>query len=403
MKPTRRMLAIIAAGLALVLAAVPAFADPNDEQARVQRELEQTRAALESAAAAEAFAEANAKLPALQQALADAQGVLSGARARQVTAGKAVAQAGADLAAAGVAVTATTQAVDSTRDDIGRFAAASFMGRDVAGLQYMLSADDPAGFVSGLTYLDYVSAAQRKALERYSEAKVEARNAENVQAGFKRAADQAKAEADAALFAATQAEAQAAQAESEVAAMVAQRQQALRIAESEKANTEARYAELQAESDRIAAEIRALAAGGGPTFTGGRLPMPVNGWKSSDFGMRYDPFYNVWQLHAGVDFAAPGGTAIWAVEAGNVFRAGWNGGYGNYTCIYHGTYQGQGFATCYAHQSQILVSAGQQVERGQVIGLVGTTGASTGTHLHFEVRLDGNPVDPVPWLPSCLC
>jgi murein DD-endopeptidase MepM/ murein hydrolase activator NlpD len=407
-KPTRRMLAIIAAGLALVLAAVPAFADPNDEQARAQRELEQTRAALESAsaqvaAAAEAFAEANAKLPALQQALADAQGVLSGARARQVTAGKAVAQAGADLAAAGVAVTTATQTVDSTRDDIGRFAAASFMGRDVAGLQYMLSADDPAGFVSGLTYLDYVSAAQRRALERYSEAKVEARNAENVQAGFKRAADQAKAEADAALFAATQAEAHAAQAESEVAAMVAQRQQALQIAESEKANTEARYAELQAESDRIAAEIRALAAGGGPTFTAGRLPMPVNGWKSSDFGMRYDPFYNVWQLHAGVDFAAPGGTTIWAVEAGNVFRAGWNGGYGNYTCIYHGTYQGQGFATCYAHQSQILVSAGQQVERGQVIGLVGTTGASTGTHLHFEVRLDGNPVDPVPWLPSCLC
>ena len=131
--------------------------------------------------------------------------------------------------------------------------------------------------------------------------------------------------------------------------------------------------------------------------------MPVNGWKSSDFGMRFDPFYQVWQLHAGVDFAAPGGAPIWAVESGNVFRAGWNGGYGNYTCIYHGTYQGQGFATCYAHQSQILVSVGQQVQRGQVVGLVGTTGASTGTHLHFEVRLDGNPVDPVPWLPACLC
>jgi murein DD-endopeptidase MepM/ murein hydrolase activator NlpD len=277
------------------------------------------------------------------------------------------------------------------------------MGRDVAGLQYMLSAEDPAGFVSGLTYLDYVGAAQRKALARYSQARVEARDAENVRAGFKRVADQAKAEADGALFAATRAEAQAAQAEGEVAAMVAQRQQALQVAEAEKAGTEARYAELQAESERIAAEIRALAADGGPTFTAGRLPMPVNGWKSSDFGMRYDPFYNVWQLHAGVDLAAPGGAPIWAVEAGNVFRAGWNGGYGNYTCIYHGTYQGQGFATCYAHQSQILVSAGQQVGRGQVIGLVGTTGASTGNHLHFEVRLDGNPVDPVPWLPPCLC
>jgi murein DD-endopeptidase MepM/ murein hydrolase activator NlpD len=185
--------------------------------------------------------------------------------------------------------------------------------------------------------------------------------------------------------------------------MVAQREQALKVAESERAATEARLAELQAESERIAEEIRALAAAGGPTFTSGTLPMPVNGWKSSDFGMRFDPFYQVWQLHAGVDLAAPGGTPIWAVEAGDVFRAGWNGGYGNYTCIYHGLYQGQGFATCYAHQSQIMVFVGQHVQRGEVIGLVGTTGASTGTHLHFEVRLDGNPVDPVPWLPGCLC
>lgn len=84
-------------------------------------------------------------------------------------------------------------------------------------------------------------------------------------------------------------------------------------------------------------------------------------------------------------------------------RAGWNGGYGNYTCVYHGTYQGKGFATCYAHQSAILVKAGQQVRQGDVIGRVGTTGASTGNHLHFEVRLDGTPVNPVPWLPACLC
>lgn len=407
-KATGRFVAIIASGLALLLTAVPASADPNEEQTRVEQELAQTRATLENAsaqveAAAEAFTEANARLPGLQQALADAQGVLAGAKARQVTAAKAVSQATSDLASAGVVVDSAAHAVDTTREEIGHFAAASFMGRDVAGLQTMLSADDPAGFVTGLTYLDYVSAAQRRALDRYKVAKIDARNAENVQAGFKLAADQAKADADDALGQAVQAEAQAALAQADVLATVAQRQSALDVAEQQKADTEARYAELQAESDRIAAALRALAAAGGPTFTAGRLPMPVIGWKSSDFGMRYDPFYNVWQLHAGVDLAAPGGTVIWAAEAGDVVQAGWNGGYGNYTCIYHGLYQGQGFATCYAHQSQLLVSAGQHVERGQVIGLVGTTGASTGTHLHFEVRLDGTPVDPVPWLPGCLC
>jgi murein DD-endopeptidase MepM/ murein hydrolase activator NlpD len=250
------------------------------------------------------------------------------------------------------------------------------MGRDVAGLDAMMSAQDPAAFVSSLTYFDYIGNAQRKALASVTQARTEARNAENRQVGYKLAADRAVAEADAAVAQAAAAEDQAAQAEAAVAAMVAQREQALQGRRVRARGDRARLAELQAESERIAEEIRALAAAGGPTFTSGTLPMPVNGWKSSDFGMRFDPFYQVWQLHAGVDLAAPGGTPIWAVEAGDVFRAGWNGGYGNYTCIYHGLYQGQGFATCYAHQSQIMVFVGQHVQRGEVIGLVGTTGAS---------------------------
>ena len=169
------------------------------------------------------------------------------------------------------------------------------------------------------------------------------------------------------------------------------------MAEEERAATEQRLAELQAESDRIAAEIRALAAGGGPVLrAGARLLMPVQGGrKTSDFGNRFDPFYERWQLHAGVDIAVAGGAPIYASAAGKVFRAGWNGGYGNYTCIYHGTQSGKGVATCYAHQSAILVSLNQQVNMGDIIGRVGTTGASTGNHLHFEVRLDGDPGGPV--------
>jgi len=111
--------------------------------------------------------------------------------------------------------------------------------------------------------------------------------------------------------------------------------------------------------------------------------------------MRYDPYFNRWQLHAGNDYAAPGGAAIWSADSGLVVRTGWNGGYGNFTCIYHGELSdGRGIATCYAHQSSILVNVGQRVSRGQIIGRVGTTGASTGNHLHFEVRVDGTPVKP---------
>jgi murein DD-endopeptidase MepM/ murein hydrolase activator NlpD len=86
-----------------------------------------------------------------------------------------------------------------------------------------------------------------------------------------------------------------------------------------------------------------------------------------------------------------------------VVRAGPAGGNGNYTCVSHGLYQGQNLSTCYGHQSAILVSVGQSVHHGQLIGRVGSTGASTGSHLHFEVRLNGSPVQPLNWLPACLC
>ena len=133
-------------------------------------------------------------------------------------------------------------------------------------------------------------------------------------------------------------------------------------------------------------------------YGGGKLRRPVPGRVGSPFGNRFDPVYHVWQLHAGVDMAAASGTAIVAAADGRVTRAGWAGGYGNYTCIDHGQFDGQRLTTCYAHQSAILVRPGQQVSAGQVIGRVGSTGASTGPHLHFEVRLGGRPVDPVPWI-----
>jgi hypothetical protein len=134
------------------------------------------------------------------------------------------------------------------------------------------------------------------------------------------------------------------------------------------------------------------------TYTGGRLLRPLAGPITSLFGNRQDPYYHVWQLHAGVDLGAPAGTAIHAAAPGRVTQAGWSGGYGNYTCIDHGQVDGQRLSTCYAHQQRILVTPGQQVGAGDVIGQVGSTGASTGPHLHFEVRLGGRPVDPMPWI-----
>ena len=143
--------------------------------------------------------------------------------------------------------------------------------------------------------------------------------------------------------------------------------------------------------ERDQAEVQQRLSGipAGPATRGsGGLVIPTNGTFTSPFGMRWG------RLHAGVDIAAPTGTAIRAAASGRVAIAGMTGGYGNYTCIQHGG----SLSTCYAHQSRIGVSVGQSVSSGQVIGAVGNTGNSTGAHLHFETRQGGSPVDPMGYL-----
>ncbi|MEA2439708.1 MAG: hypothetical protein QOH76_1132 [Thermoleophilaceae bacterium] len=154
---------------------------------------------------------------------------------------------------------------------------------------------------------------------------------------------------------------------------------------------------LEQKQAQITARLQATAAGvtpgpAGPIRRGsGNFIWPVNGSISSGFGMRWG------RLHAGVDIPAATGTPIRAAAAGTVAFTqpeSSSGGYGNYTCIQHGG----GISTCYAHQSQFGTSAGAHVSQGQVIGYVGNTGHSFGSHLHFEVRVNGAPVDPLGYL-----
>ena len=156
----------------------------------------------------------------------------------------------------------------------------------------------------------------------------------------------------------------------------------------------ARKADFEAEYDAVQAQISASVSRGNPTPGNHRFSWPVNGPITSPFGYRNDPVLGGNRLHAGVDIAASQGTPIKAAGDGVVKMAGVNGGYGNWTLIDHGG----GLATGYGHQSRIAVSIGQHVSTGEVIGYVGSTGASTGPHLHWEVRVNGNPVDPMGWV-----
>ena len=118
---------------------------------------------------------------------------------------------------------------------------------------------------------------------------------------------------------------------------------------------------------------------------------------TSGYGVRSDPFKGSAAMHAGIDLSGPSGTAIYATADGIVSSAGWhNGGYGNLIKIDHG----RGIETRYAHLSSVGVRPGQPIKRGELIGRMGSTGRSTGSHLHYEVRVDGRAVNPVPFMKS---
>ncbi|WCC79747.1 peptidoglycan DD-metalloendopeptidase family protein [Cutibacterium equinum] len=132
--------------------------------------------------------------------------------------------------------------------------------------------------------------------------------------------------------------------------------------------------------------------------TGVLLSKPLNGPVTSPFGMRFHPILHVWKLHTGVDFGAPCGTPVGASAPGKVIFAGYVGGYGNRVEVDHGVIAGKHVTTTYSHLSVIGVRVGQQVDVHQAVALSGTTGYSTGCHLHYEVVVNGQFTDPLPWL-----
>lgn len=167
---------------------------------------------------------------------------------------------------------------------------------------------------------------------------------------------------------------------------------ALQAVVRERAAAERAIRDLEEDSRRLEALLRSLQSG---AAAGGRLVlagfvMPLRGAVTSRFGFRRHPIFRLRQFHQGVDIAAPRGTPVVAASGGRVLFADWYGGYGKLVVLDHG----QGLSSLYGHLSVILVRPGQTVARGQVIGRVGSTGYSTGPHLHYEIRQHGRPVDP---------
>ena len=167
---------------------------------------------------------------------------------------------------------------------------------------------------------------------------------------------------------------------------------------TERTSYEQAERQLERESQQLIADINRLV--GKDSFSGYTLPgsgifaYPLRGRLTSPFGLRRHPIFKVVSFHSGVDLAAPNGTPIMASDSGRVIFNGWYGGYGKVVIVDHG----MDYSTLYAHLSRTSVSRGKNIQQGDIVGYEGQTGYSTGPHLHFEVRRNGRPQNPLNYL-----
>lgn len=262
-------------------------------------------------------------------------------------------------------------------------------------LSVLLSSDGYSDFATRSEYIDRIHQADEGVVERVSELRDEAKRTVarlgEAKGEIEAARDTIAAREEALAEARESAEARQVQ----LVSVRAERQEALARIEHHVDNFGAKVQAIQQEiAEQINESSSAAPLPAGP-FTGSigssGLIWPVEGVITSGFGPRWGSF------HPGIDIGVPEGTPIHAAASGTVVLLqpeAESGGYGNYTCVDHGG----GLSTCYAHQTSFATSIGASVSQGEVIGYVGNTGFSTGPHLHFEVRVNGEPVDPMGYL-----
>jgi murein DD-endopeptidase MepM/ murein hydrolase activator NlpD len=393
----------------------------RDELDRLGDEIADTQVAQDDAATRLAVAEADlasvsAKLDARQSDLEAVQATLADAEARLAEAEAAHTQALTVAANAEDRAVRTSRLADQEQVELDRQAAVIYKhGRATEVSRWLVavrSADTISDFGRTSRLLRDASAEQMRVIDRMSalrqraEAASAKAQAARVQAELRadeaereraEVADLVEAQQEIVASARRLADAQRAavrRVESERAALAAQADR-LTVAET---RTASELEELEEAEARLERELQALLAK--PKVSGpapGMLMFPTAGRVGSRFGYRIHPIYGYARLHAGIDVGAPTGQVIVAAESGQVVRAGWCGGYGYCTVIAHGG----GMATLYAHQSRLAVGVGAWVSMGQTIGYIGSTGLSTGPHLHFEVRINGSPTDPCAYLSEC--
>ena len=274
--------------------------------------------------------------------------------------------------------------LDSKEAILDNRVAAIYKNRGSSFFEILFKSKSFIEFLSKLKLMNLLAAQDAKIIEDIKEKKNATLSIKQSIMELKKKQDEQKSSLEKLV---TQAE----QKKAEVANILDQKKDLLSSARADKNALLAMQAQQIAKEQEIQRILESLRYGSAPN---GKLMWPVAGRLTSGFGMRRHPIFGGMRMHTGIDLSAPNGTPVFAADGGQVLQAGYDSGYGNSILIYHGG----GFATFYAHLSGFAVSQGQMVKRGQLIGYVGTTGWTTGPHLHFEVRINGAPQNPLGYL-----
>jgi len=422
---------VVGVAVASTLGLAPvSSADTGGDKKKLDADIVQLRLALEdtSKILANAFVELQrirAELPGAQQVLTEADAAQVVADRHNADVATALAVARANEAKAADALARNSRDTQEAQDQLGNMARDAYQQGGVSGLSIALEATSPEDFTNRLVMMDTVMRVRSATLRGLDTMRAEGRAVTAHLVAVRQQVAALKVEAEAALAQAKAAREVAAAAKTKLdlmneaqtayAATVAARKateiknirtmQAQSNALAKVLAARAKAARAKAARERAAAAAAARAAHRAvPQYapfgsTNGFLSLPVNAPVSSEFGMRFHPIWQQWILHAGIDFAANCGSPVYAAAGGDVIMATpeyASGGYGNRLVIDHGFQRGTYLTTTYNHLTSFVVASGH-VARGQLVAYSGTTGTSTGCHLHFETREGGTPVNPRLW------
>lgn len=429
----RRPVAVLAVAIAVTMlitsspvstAAASVRSGPQDDararEAAAASALEESSAEVRAAGAA--LATVARELPRAQAAVSASRGRMIGARAKAASALDRATQARAAVTRARAEVEAASARVGEQRRDVGNMARRAYQQGRWSGLRALAQAERPQDALVRAQMLRSVLRFGDRSLQRLTDERLALAGQTAGLAALQREAETAREQAADAAEQAEDRVRSAAAAADRVRVLVSQRRDALVAAERLRAQDQREYQAAQAASQALAERIRAAAARqaaarlaaerreaasaaaaprsapSGRTPRSGRMLWPSDGPMTSPYGYRTHPIYGDRRLHAGIDIGSGAGADIIAATAGTVLLSYFSESYGNLIVIDHGTIGNAQVSTAYAHQSQRLVQEGQRVSAGEVIGRVGNTGNSAGPHLHFEVREDGDPVDPMTYV-----